>query len=759
MRLSKKIIIVFLVSFFLMTCFGLGWAEEKEAYETERSEGSKEIDGQKENDKASYLIAQAQEAKEKQSEKNSPNVSGISVKLKPVNVFAERQKIVDGTNSYSVNNAATSTKGDTPVIETPQAISVVTQKLLRDQKPISLNEALRYTPGVRAEPFGFETRFANLRIRGFNANTTGLFQDGLQFRNPGFAIGYYLEPYSAERIEIPRGPASVLYGQGNPGGIINFVSKKPTQKPLHEVMFEPGNFDYYQAKFDVSDKVGGNEKVKYRLTGLFRDANTQVDTVPNNRIFIAPALTWQPTENTTLTILTNFRDDKLGISQRYPISTVLTDDNPNGKIPVNRYTGESDVERYDRLEYNVGYLFEHRIDDTWTVRQNLRVNSTDVEDVTIFGTGLLDDQRTITRGIFHNDGKLDAIAVDNQVHAKFTTGPVRHAFLVGLDYQHIKVENEQYFGSATNLDIFNPVYNGSLVTDPPLFNDSFIKQDQIGLYFQDQIRFDRWIFHIGGRHDWAGYERDNTFAGTQSEQDDNKFTFRGGVVYRTEMNLAPYFSYSQSFLQVIGTDVSQNAFKPDTGEQFEFGLKYQPSDWNGFITLAFFDLTRENLTTSDLNNVGFQEQTGEVNSRGIELEAAANLESGLSLFAAYAYLDMEITASNVAGETGSTPAQTPEHEGSLWMDYTVPDGALGGLGIGGGFRYTGTTFGNDTNTVKVPSVILGDAVVHYEWKGYRAAVNVHNVADDQYIASCFSGGTFCARGPRRTIRGTIAYRW
>ncbi len=760
MRLSKKITTVLIVSLYLIVCSGLVWAEEKEAAKMGIGEKTVSVNKQDvmDNEGASYLMAQAEEAKKKQSEKSSSKDTGISVKMEPVNVFAKRQKIVEGTNSYVVNSASSSTKGDIPLIETPQSISIITQKQLRDQKPININEALRYTPGVRSEPFGFETRFTNLRLRGFDATTTGLFRDGLQLRNPNFAIGYNVEPYSAERIEIPRGPASVLYGQGNPGGIINFVSKKPTKEPLHEVIFEPGNFDYYQGKFDYSDKVKGNEKLSYRLTALIRDAGTQVDFVPNDRIFFAPALTWQPREGTTLTFLASFQDDGSGISQRLPASGTLND-NINGEIPTETYTGEQGVEKYDRREYSLGYLFEHRVDKTWTLRQNLRLNSTDVEDVTIFTTSLLDDQRTITRSIFGSDGKLGAFAIDNQVQAKFATGSVKHTFLAGLDYQHIHVDSVQAFGTAPNLDIFNPTY-GSAVTDPPVFGDTVTTQDQVGLYFQDQIKVDRLIFQIGGRQDWAENTSKNDIAGTETEQDDNKFTFRGGVVYQTEIGLAPYFSYSESFLQVVGTDASQGAFKPETGDQYEFGLKYQPDGWNSFITLAFFDLTRENVTTSDLANVGFQEQTGEVNSKGIELEAVGTLDSGLSFNLAYTYLDMEITSSNVTGEVGSTPAQTPDHMASLWLDYTIPDGALRGLGIGGGVRHIGSTFGDDTNSFEVPSVTFGDAAIRYDWNGARLALNVHNLADETYVASCFPAGqNFCTYGAKRSIRGTIAYRW
>lgn len=713
------------------------------------------------------LLAQAQRTDK--PEKVSDTGANKKVhQMKPVKVIADREKIRQGVNSYFVPDASASTKTNTPLIEAPQSISVVTGRQMRDQKPMNLNEALRYTPGVQSEPFGFETRFTNLRMRGFDATTTGLYRDGLQLRNPAFAIGYSLEPYSAERIEVPRGPASVLYGQGNPGGLVNFVSKRPTREPLHEFIFEPGNFDFFQGKFDISDKVSDHEELSYRLTGLFREAGTQVDFVRNDRIFIAPALTWQPTDNTSLTILTSFMHDEFGISQRLPAAGTLLP-NPNGMIPTNTYTGEDGTEKYKRSEYSLGYLLEHRFNNTWTVRQNVRLNSTDVDDVTIYTTSLLPDNRTITRNSFGSDGMLDAIALDNQVQAKFATGPLNHTVLVGLDYQYIEVGSTQTFGfgasAPPNIDIFTPAY-GTPVPTIPLFQMSDTSQEQVGLYFQDQVKLldDRLILQVGGRHDWTESSvntRVNVFTGPSvALQDNDKFTFRGGAVYRSEIGLAPYFSYSQSFLPVVGANFAGNPFKPETGEQYEVGLKYQPPGWNSFLTFSWFDIDRSNVTTTDPGNVGFQVQTGEVNSQGIELEAVSNLDFGLSLIGSYTYLDVEITSSNNPGEVGSPPAQTPDHMASLWADYTVQNGFLKGLGVGGGVRHIGSTFGDNTRTLEVPSVTLGDAVVHYDWQGIRLALNVQNVADTTYVASCFAAGQdFCTYGAKRTMRATVGYRW
>lgn len=748
---------------------GLGYQMKGNAFTLEKKsfQGRKELSLKRAEDESPYtLLAQNQgiDKNKDQSKQNSEKEKAKTpeknkINLKPLNVIADRQRIVEGLNSYVVENATSSTKTDTPLIETPQSLSIVTRKQVQDQHAISLSEALRYTPGVQGEPNGIDQRLTWLRMRGFDATTTGLYRDGLQLRNPGFSIGYNIEPYSSERIEIPRGPASVMFGAGNPGGLINFVTKRPTEQPMHEFYIDGGSYNYIQGRFDISEPIEESD-FSYRLTGLFRESDSQVNFTENDRIFIAPALTWSPNADTSLTILTNFQQDDLGVYQYLPAMGSLLP-NPNGKIASDIYTGEPDVDHYDRKEFSLGYLFEHRINNTWKVNQNVRFNSTDVDDSTVFADTLMPDLRTMSRSQFDVDGKLDAIAIDNQVQAKFNTGPVEHTVLVGLDIQHVEASKTNRFGPAPSLDMFNPVYRTPFMS-APVFNISKIEQDQIGLYFQDQIKlFDRLIFQVGGRHDWTDSTNTvnfNAFAGSSvNMQDNDKFTFRGGVTYHSEIGLAPYFSYSESFLPVAGMDFSGNQFKPETGNQYEVGLKYQPPGWNSFITIAAFDLTRQNISTTDRINIGFQEQTGEANSKGIEFEAVSNLDFGLSFIASYTYLDTEITSSNVFGELGSRLFQASENTGSFWIDYTQPDGILKGLGVSGGVRYIGSYFADNTNMLLVPSVTLADAAIHYDWKQFRVALNAQNVFDKEFVA-CFDP-SFCSSGPARQVRATVGVHW
>ncbi len=659
---------------------------------------------------------------------------------------------------YVARRGATGTKTDTPLIETAQSISVITRDRLDEQGVDSLAEALRYTPGVQGETFGFNPRATSLRLRGFLGLATGLYQDGLALRTlTTTGEAFDPEPYGAERIEVLRGPASVLYGQGSPGGVVSFVSKRPTAEPLREVALEVGSFDLKEGRFDVGGTANGDGTLLFRVTGLLRDSEAQVDFTRNDRQYIAPALTWQPSANTTLTLLTHYQKEDTGDFQFAPAAGSLTA-NPNGKIPRNRNFGEPDFDHHERTEHAVGYAFEHRTDNAWTFRQNLRYGQSTLDRGIVYGGSLQADQRTLNRFAFTNDKDLDAFSVDNQAQWEFSTGAVRHTLLLGLDYQRFKEHNVSAFGAAPSLDIFDPVY-GSPVATPAVYQDQHNTLRQTGLYLQDQIKVDeKWVLSLGGRHDWADSEIENNRNGTRTQQDDSAFTGRAGLVYLSDTGLAPYLSYSQSFLPVVGTDAAGKPFEPETGEQYEVGVKYQPAGAKSFVTVALFDLTRQNVVES-VPPTFQQRQTGEVRSRGIELEGVASFDFGLDLVASYTYLDAEITKSERPGEEGRRPEQTPEHMASLWADYTLRGGALNGLGLGAGVRYVGATWGNIANTVKVPGYTVADAALHYDWQGARFALNVHNLFDEKYVASAFSNGNFASFGAARTVKASVTYRW
>ncbi len=691
----------------------------------------------------------------------SPPAGGASApaRLPEVRVRAEPQTATGPVDGYVANGGASASKTDTPIVETPQAISVITRDRLEAQNASTLAEALRYTPGVQSEVFGFEPRFAFIQIRGFDATTTGLFRDGLRLSNPRFLVSYKPEPYSFERLEVPRGPASVLYGQASPGGLVNYISKRPTFEALREVGVEFGSFRHREGKFDLGGPIDDEKTLSYRLTGLLRDSDTQVDFIQDEREFIAPALTWRPSPDTSLTVLAHYQHDETRNSQAFPASGTLFS-NPNGPIPSHRFTGEPDVDRYERTEHSLSTVIEHRFSEAWQFRQIARYNSSELDDVVVFSSSVIDD-RTVGRSLFQNFGQLDELAIDNQLQFDVTTGALEQTWLLGLDYRRLDGRTRQFFGSAPPLDLYAPQYGGT-VPQPVGTLDATSDQDQIGLYLQNQSKLaKRWVFQLGGRYDKASTVIDNRAPDLDdSARDDSEFTGRAGLLYLSEQGWAPYLSYSQSFLPAIEGLSAGGLFEPEKGEQVEAGLRYQPPGGRSFASMAVFDLVRRNYV--QFNPTTFAaEQTGEARSRGLELEVLASLRSGLELVAAYTWQDVEVTETNNEAARGKRPTWVPKTQASLWLDYTVRSGDLAGFGVGGGVRHTGSTYGDDANTLRVPSATLYDAFLRYDWNGMRFALNLHNVFDKRHIAQAYvrGGSPFANIGQERTVTASVLYRW
>jgi iron complex outermembrane receptor protein len=496
---------------------------------------------------------------------------------------------------------------------------------------------------------------------------------------------------------------------------------------------------------------------------LGHTADSQVDYVRNQRLSISPSITWQPTLDTSVTLLTNYQHDpKAGLYNFVPsLGSVLP--NPNGKIPTNFYAGDPDFNKIDRTQYSVASLAEHRFDNVWTGRQNIRYLHTDGNLNQVLPFGLEPDGRTLDRYVMLNHETIDAFNIDNQAQAKFSTGDVQHTLLFGLDYQRTWWDQRQGLDFGPSIDIFAPTYFQTIPT-PAITTSTDQTQDQIGVYAQDQLKLDKWVFLLGGRQDWANTDTDDNLSQTSASQFDRAFTWRTGLVYLFDNGLAPYASYATSFQPTGGTDINGAAFEPRTGEQYEAGIKYQPRGYNSFITLSAFNLTQQNVLTPDPGNLNFNVQTGEIRTRGIELEGRASLAEGLNILGSYTYFDSTVTESNIPNATGKTPLYIPAHVASLWGDYTIPRGNLAGFGFGAGIRYIGKTYGNDDNTLSVPDYVLVDAALYYDlaylsesMRGWKVAVNASNLFDKEYVSECTNDN--CLYGMGRTVLATVRYGW
>ncbi|WP_213774028.1 TonB-dependent siderophore receptor [Bradyrhizobium sp. dw_78] len=671
----------------------------------------------------------------------------------------------DGTAGYVATRSVAGTKTSTPLIETPQSISVVARKQMDDQNVQNVPEALRYTSGVLPEQRGVsETGLEYLYGRGFLMDT---YLDGLRLpsANTG-STGYNVvavDPYFLQSIQVLHGPASVLYGQASPGGVVDLVSKQPAAEPLHEIFLQTGSYGRIQSGFDIGGPVDQSGQFLYRLTGEGLNTGTQVDHVNNQRVAIAPSVTWRPDNDTKLTVQANYQyDPEAGFYNFVPaVGTVLP--NINGKIPLNLDPGDSSLDRHSRTQESFGYQFEHRFDNIFTVRQNFRYLTVDDNLKNVFGNGLAANQTTLNRYSFVNDENLNYLTIDNQLQADISTWMLQHTILVGLDYARTTGTEAYGLGAAPGLNVFAPVYGMNIAT-PAYSGIEHIGQDRLGLYAQDQIKIGGLRLLIGGRQDWYSATDHELISDSTQLQNDHPFTWRTGAVYEFDNGIAPYVSYATSFQPDESTTYTYALLPPTTAQQYEGGIKYQPAGSRSFVTAAVFDLTEQNVATTDPNHQNFSIATGEIRSRGLELEGHSNLTDNIELIGAYTYNDALVTQSTTTN-LGKVPTGIPKNMASLWGTYRFTTGALTGLQLGAGVRYVGSSWGTTTNTFEVPDYTLVDLAVQYDLgtltptlKNYQASINATNLFNKEYVASCASL-TNCNFGLGRTVLAKLVYRW
>jgi iron complex outermembrane receptor protein len=661
---------------------------------------------------------------------------------------------------YVPQRTSAGMRSDTPILEIPQSISVVTRQQLDDRNVQTLSQALDYTASVRAGAFGFDPRFDSFYMRGFDMTYVGVYRDGLRQPAGPFSI-YKTEPYGLDAIVAVKGPSSSVYGLGSPGGLVDLQTKRPPLEAMREIQLQIGNHDRYQGNFDIGGPIDPQGVYAYRLTGMFRDSNTWLPGVKDNRDYIAPAFAWRPDESTSLTILGEYMQSRTtGNAAFYQT--------PEGVL-TRYYGGDPSFTNFDQDQFRIGYELEHRFDESVTFVQNARyayVKYTSLDFID-FDTGV--GSRSTGRIIDH----LSTFALDNRLHVKFATGPVEHKILGGLEYTNAQYDDKKGFGAAPDVPIYPYLPYGALpIAPPPDYpSRSSQKQDQFAFYAQDQAKWDSLILTLSGREDVVSIRTNDEVVSTDSRQRDSAFSGRAGLTWLAPFGFAPYANYGTSFAPTIGTDASGAAFRPITGEQKEFGVKFRPEGVDLLLQAAWFDILQSHAQVPDPNNPAFMIQTGAVRSRGVELEALANPAPGWKVSLSYTHLDLKFvsgSATNPSGElvptNGKSLSGIPQDTFSGWVGYTIQPGhALAGLGAGFGLRYIGPNFGDDTNAFRTPSTTMIDANLHYDLaeidpalKGVRLQVNGQNLADSEYV-TCQSG--YCYRGPRRTVIGSVRYRF
>ncbi|UCZ74556.1 TonB-dependent siderophore receptor [Dickeya zeae] len=667
--------------------------------------------------------------------------------------------------------SASGTKTSTPLIKTPQSVTVVTRDQMDAQAVSSVSDALNYSSGVVSNYRGSSNRNDEVIARGFRYAPK--FLDGLSYglSGQGAALGK-IDPWLLERVELVHGPASVLYGQVNPGGLISMTSKRPTAEDIHKVEFSAGNQHLGEAAFDFGGALNDDKTLLYRLNGIASTRDEFVKDYKEKRVAIAPAITWLPNSDTSFTLLTSYQNDpKAGYRNFLPKIGTVTEASA-GYIPRDLDVSDPNYNRSKREQIGIGYIFDHSFNDNVSFQQNFRYSQLRERYKYLVYTWSNPEisDTSLSRRQVREELNADEIGLDNQMKVKLETGDVQHTVLSGVDY---KWQDRDYnywrnSGSGYNFDWANPSYGGSyLVSDSQLsLNQSYKKKlDQVGVYLQDQMEWNRWNLLLSGRHDWSQIRTQDHTTSTSTQQDDSKFTGRTGLLYAFDNGISPYVSYSTSFEPNLDSGAPGTpAFKPTTGEQSEVGIKFQPKGSNTLLTLSLFDITQKNITS--YNSVTqYNEQIGKVKSKGAEAEVHTQLTPEISLMAAYTYTDAVTKDSYTASQVNKTPSAIPRHSASTWGSYSFQNGPLRGVTLGTGVRYVGSSYGDNAESFKVPAYTLYDAMARYELgslssqlKGTTVQLNVNNLTDKRYVASC-GGDTACFYGSGRTVVATVSYSW
>jgi len=702
-----------------------------------------------------------------------------AVELQPMTVegFALGNAL-GSMEGYNATHSSVATKTSMPLAETSQTVSVVTRQQIEDQGSRSIAQAVRYTPGLMSTPYGATTRYDYVAMRGItDGSVDNLYLDGQKLLgDSGTYSSLQVDPYFIERIDILKGPSSVLYGRSLPGGLVAMTSKKPQKQASRQLQFSYGSNDYKQAAFDFTGLLA-DERIAYRLVGVAKDADNQVDGIEEQRYAVMPSVSIDFTEDTRLTLLAMLqRDPESGYHGGLPADGTVTSRNGQ-RISRSFFEGDEDYEKFERDQQMIGYQLEHRFNDVVSARQNFQYLDSTVDSGQVYQYGYVaPGSDELVRYYTGADEALHAWTIDNQLQFLFDTGALSHTLVTGLDYQRRKAK--VVYDAAYGLPSVNP-YTGAVGAGSPVFYhqyDETRELEQTGLYVQDLISLGNWRFSLGVRQDWVDVSFDHTNDASYGDQSDSakleQFTGRVGVLYAFDNGLSPYASYSESFNPNATAAYNANGsggfditlLDPTEGEQYEVGLKYQPLGTDDLYTISYFDLKQSNLANKD-SNENFYRAVGELTSKGVEVEARLRPLEQVNVIASYTYMDVEyskdFTGAAGVNNRGNTPNAVARNTASLWTDYTFDRGPLAGLQVGGGARYFGKSWADAENTLRIPSYTLYDAMLGYDLsrvglQGVGVRLNLNNLTDEKYVAACNSLSQ-CYYGEERNVMATVTY--
>ncbi|WP_242010249.1 TonB-dependent siderophore receptor [Acetobacter conturbans] len=738
-----------------------------------------------------------------------PASKAANITLGPVKVGGlvnTHEAAIGAGVGYVAKYSSASTKTDTPLTEIPNSIYVITKDQMVDQQSQTVQEVLRYMPGIYSESTGTAS-WGSGSVRS---------QGGGDFTQRGFASTQYVdgllsntqasgEPAFLDRVEALNGPSSVMYGQSGAGGLISMQLKKPTDTPLHNVTLGFGNWGRYESTIDLSDKITKSGNLKYRIAAIGVTQGTQTDHIDYHRVGVLPSIKWDIDNKTSLTLLGMYMyTPGDGSGNYYPLYGSLLS-GKNGYIPRSRFLGDPQYNISGNKEAKFEYQFFHKFNKYLEFQQNFSYDNSRRFFNDTFGSGLATDGQTYS--IYGWKGNLGGntsqiektVALDSRLIANFNTGPVSQTLLIGVDYRHIDEEwGLTYDRKAMTINIWDPIVSShpdySAGSTDTLASYTYpSKLDQVGVYFQDQIKIKKLTITAGGREDWYDYDYHSTYSrqsvtlgnialeplASPINQNSHAFTWRAGFTYNLDFGLTPYFSFSKSFNPQYGSILADgSAAQPLTGNQLEAGLKYIIPHTNVFLTAAAYHIKENHVLESSPDVVGKEIDGGTATSKGVELSAHANVTKDLRITASYSFNDMRYTRSNntvnrydiYGNSLGKVPLQGkylnayPRNMVNMFVDYTLPRDVFHGLGVNFGIRYIGFTYADTANSFKVPAHTLFDVGAHYDFSnilpslsGLKISLAMSNLTNERYVGSCSTNQ--CYYGQARRVYGNISYNW
>lgn len=668
----------------------------------------------------------------------------------------------DSPRGYANKTQFTATKGSASLLETPQFVSVIKREQMDTLPSESISQALRYSAGVTSEKFGaFGNGIDFSKIRGFDAD---YYLDGLRVIGNSGIWGPQIDSWTLNSIEAVHGPSSALYGQGGAGGVINMQSRRPSVNESHQIQFQKGNFDNDSIKFDTTGALNDSETLLYRMDGLALSTDSQINSSKQSRYLLAPSLTWQPNEKLSLTVLSQYqRDPHIGHYNTLPAQAIGLLPNRNGKLDFTQNYSDPRHEQSERTQWSITSLIDYQITPFITFKQNIRYSDVDTHIKRDFTRGFLAGDQRLTAVYQDSPSHSKTWVADNQLIYQLDTGPIRHQLLFGFDYQTGKLDKDWWGSQTVSFDPWVKPHHPEFRPYPVSRTSTTQRFDRYGVYLQDQLSWQQWDLLLSGRYDWSYLNTDNNLTNTTQKNDTSAWSQRVGLTYSFESGFSPWVSVSDSFDPVLGTDAEGKPFIPTESKQTELGIKYQNQSGDLMVSLAAYELEQKNVTTHNPLNPDYYNQTGKIRSRGIDFESRFAITTSLNMMLNYAYTDNKITQSQDLSVLNKHPVQVPKHSGSAWVDYRFHSPYLEGALVGVGVRYLGATWGDNTNTFKVPAVWLGDVSARYqmdalipELTGMELGVTVSNITNNPYVASCTSS-TYCSIGTNRTLFATLNY--